>query len=717
MQANRTTAHAPATGFSPTDILYIVFRHKWKILVLTLIGLGAAATVYLTTPPLYKSQAKLLVRYVVERNGVDEFDSQVEPGGRGAGTVVMQSEIDIIKSWDVAEKVAETLGPKSILPDAEDPSIEAAASAVMGGLSAESPKLSHVIVVSYSNENPEVSQRVLRSIVDVYLEKHIEVHRSVGAYEFVSQRTDQMRLRLRETSEKLAKMKKDAGILSLSSSLQGVDNGLSATQQELLSAEAALAAQQARVDELSSAPDVEDSDENASDSTADAGMDSSVPARYKALVDRLSSSRRKQFELLARYTPQSEKVRINQAEIASLESQRRALESEYPALAGSEGPVISPAAERAALAAAQARVEALKARLASLQKRAGELVDLGQEIEEMERKQASEAQNYQMLESSLEKARIDEMLDPSRIPNISEVQEPSPPVREVGDQKKILLGLAGGGLALGLGIAFLIEMFLDKSVRRSFELEKSFGIRQMISIPELKLTKGKDKALAVNGDHPGGAPWDKGHSIRGYSDAIRDQLVYSFEMENVTHKPKMVGVTGCNKGAGVTTLACSLAASLSETGDGKVLLVDVNTPNASAHPFLGGRPAQTLDDTLQKNGQQELETSSDNLYVATVSSGSESDRFIPKNLFKLMPKVRASDFDYIIFDMPPVGQMSPTATLGGFMDKMLFVVESEKSNREVVKRAHDALVAGRADVLGVVNKARPTVPHWIESHA
>ena len=53
-----------------------------------------------------------------------------------------------------------------------------------------------------------------------------------------------------------------------------------------------------------------------------------------------------------------------------------------------------------------------------------------------------------------------------------------------------------------------------------------------------------------------------------------------------------------------------------------------------------------------------------------------------------MPKLKASDYDYIIFDMPPVNQISITPRLAGFMDMVLLVIESEKTDREVVKRAH-----------------------------
>ncbi len=57
---------AQPSGLSPQDILYVLFKHKKKILTSAVIGIAAAAAVFLLYPTVYESQAKLLVRYVVD---------------------------------------------------------------------------------------------------------------------------------------------------------------------------------------------------------------------------------------------------------------------------------------------------------------------------------------------------------------------------------------------------------------------------------------------------------------------------------------------------------------------------------------------------------------------------------------------------------------------------------------------------------------------------
>lgn len=173
-------------------------------------------------------------------------------------------------------------------------------------------------------------------------------------------------------------------------------------------------------------------------------------------------------------------------------------------------------------------------------------------------------------------------------------------------------------------------------------------------------------------------------------------------------------MTGFSEGAGASTLAAGVAAALSETGDGKVLLVDVNATHGEVHPFFEGRPAASLTSAIQP--QASLPSAADNLYLATVNQPhAKVAQLGLKKFFALVPNLKASDFDYIIFDLPPLSQMSPTVGLAALMDKVLLVVEAEKTNRDVVKRGYRELVGARADVAVVLNKTRSYGPNWLES--
>jgi len=103
--------------------------------------------------------------------------------------------------------------------------------------------------------------------------------------------------------------------------------------------------------------------------------------------------------------------------------------------------------------------------------------------------------------------------------------------------------------------------------------------------------------------------------LHPYYETLRDRLLHYFQVKGMTHKPKLVAITSCGKGSGVTTLASGLAASLSETGDGNVLLVDMNFEQGAAHPFYRGKPKLGLPDVFE-NTKRDAAMVGENLYLA-----------------------------------------------------------------------------------------------------
>ena len=109
---------------------------------------------------------------------------------------------------------------------------------------------------------------------------------------------------------------------------------------------------------------------------------------------------------------------------------------------------------------------------------------------------------------------------------------------------------------------------------------------------------------------------------------------------------------------------------MSETGDGNVLLVDMNLEHGAAQQFCPGKPSCELDAALENETRQSALIQS-NLYVVSGSTnGDRLSRMLPKNFANLMPRLKASDYDYIIFDMPPIARTGVTQRLSSFMDMM-----------------------------------------------
>jgi Mrp family chromosome partitioning ATPase len=197
-----------------------------------------------------------------------------------------------------------------------------------------------------------------------------------------------------------------------------------------------------------------------------------------------------------------------------------------------------------------------------------------------------------------------------------------------------------------------------------------------------------------------------------YFEAVRDRLVFYFETRRVHHKPKLIAITSPERGAGGSTIAAGLAAVLSDCGDANVLLVDMkNEDFAEARPLLEGHRSLPLGEALKNSRGAE----GGNLALATITAHGESvRRFIPKKFYDMIPEFRASRYDYIIFDMPPLSQTSVTLPMVGFMDKVLLVVEAEKTDSEVIRRMVTELEEVKAKVSVVFNKGRSYVPTWLK---
>ena len=530
------------------------------------------------------------------------------------------------------------------------------------------------------------------------------------------------------------------------------------------------------------------------------------------------------------------------------------------------------------------RIAGLRARLgietnelAQIRDRGTNLVRLEVDISKLERDEAMEVQRLNHIEQTMQNAAIASDLGPGKVSNISTAEQPTPPAPNLKKTQKIIAGLAAGGVALGLGLAFVLEMVLDRSFKRPQEVVSKLSLPFFLSVPylnghaKLRLPKpsqevkllpegaeerfgvppsGGTAAAAPNGGvgedqfgvppsggsataapnggvgedqfgvpplggsataapnggvgedqfgvppsggsataapnggvgedqfgvppsggsataapnggvgedqfgvppsggsataapnggvgedqfgvpplggsatsaPNGGAlaparqglfvPGDENPVWRPFHETLRDRLIAYFEMLNLTHKPKLVALTSCHRGAGVSTLATGLASLLSETGDGNVLLVNMNSEEGDAHQFYKGKPNLGLDDLFEKEqANREHALVQENLYVIRESSNRDKlPAILPKRFSHLVTKMKASDYDYIIFDMPPVTQISVTPRLARFMDMVLLVVESEKTDRDVAQRAASLLTESRAHVGVVMNKNRTYVP-------
>src|SRR5205807_8273782 len=125
-----------------------------------------------------------------------------------------------------------------------------AASAISLNLKVISNKGSNIIFVSYKNHDPQMAMLVLQELLSRYFVKHLEVHRSAGAFDFVTQQTDQVRGRLNQTEDALKSLKEKTGIASFKEGSAAITTEAGKTKEQLNAAEADLAEQQALANQI-----------------------------------------------------------------------------------------------------------------------------------------------------------------------------------------------------------------------------------------------------------------------------------------------------------------------------------------------------------------------------------------------------------------------------------------------------------------------------------
>jgi len=763
-------AGSPAS-ITPSDIYYTLFRHKWKIVICATIGFIAAAAIYLYYPKSFSSQARLFIRYVEKGKApISAEDNNRVQTVDNRGDSIINSELQIITSMDLALQIAEKLGPDRILEDPTKKHETAdAGKKIRDALSVSVPRNSSVIAIQFSHPDESLTQPVLQELIDSYLVKHSETRSAGQLTSFINQQAEQYRTRVAKTEAELKDALDRAGVFSLDEGKADQNSKISRLRGALMDSTAELAARKAGLKQLEALSTPKSiNPENDTETTPESfeQIDQGTLQAYASIQARLDLLLRNERDLLMKYTLGNAQVQSIQTQIE--ETRQRNLEEKHPMLIATaptrsqfssspQNPGIDFRAEAIQVAALESKINVLESQLAQLLQEAEKLSSIEIEIQELLRRKTVEEEQYRYFSQSREEAKIDQAFGAGAVNGIGIVQLPSPPQSNATDSMKFAGIAAIGGLALGLVWPFLIELYLDRSIKRPIDVKRSLKIPLFLSIPDSssrryqKLLKKRGmhdavrrakraksnkteepfnpsspalKAAAkaepekyssstpasVNGE---AGPMDGDHTLQPYYEALRDRMIGFFEGRGLVHKPKLIGLTGIGDEPGTTTVAAGLASTLSKTGEGNVLLVDMTLGQESAKQFYHGKAVTNLEDLLDEI-PKEKKNEGKLVVAAEGSNGYKLPKILPNRFNDLVPKLKASDFDYIIFDMPPVSPISVTPRLASFMDSVLMVIESEKATKDVVQRATELLEKTNQNVGAILNKTKSYVPSSLQ---
>ncbi len=764
MNPKQKNSAPPPASITLRDVYYVLFRHKWLTAVLIAVGVASGLAVYCLWPFPYISEAKLYIRYVQDPAAPVEMEGHANvrsPDDRGAN--ILNTELEMLASLDTAKAAASSIGPEKILgqsiPSGAASQYEAQAGlTILGHLKAEVPAKSDLIVLHYSAKDPALAQQVLYALIAAYKSNYVTNHLSMGfGGDYLQEQTDLAKQHLEETMKTLETNKQSLGVTSMPDSMKNVTDEIYKTQDsivQLLSDTAETAATIKDLKERLASTATNASQTNVPTSlTPVAAVEPPTPdvlAKYQSLNTALSVKRAEEEKLRSQLTTNNPLVQnaITQREVA--EDDVRQFEDHNPGLAavksiGAGGvAVMGPAADpKSALEYAETRQHSLAARftvltnqLSLLKNQAIKLDAAEDDITKAQTDEEVAEAKYKHYLFSLEQSRID--AGNKALPIIT-AEQPTPGLHESAKILKAAGGVLGFFCALAFGLPFLIEMVLDQSFKQPMDVKARIDAPFFITIPKTngrhnlaELTRANPAGLlTANGSTPHAAgedsgavqsqngstvaPWNERRELRPFFETLRDRLMTYFEMINLTHKPKLVAVTSCSQGAGVTTTAAGLASSLSEIGEGNVLLVNMSARDGEAHHFYKGKRDCQIEEVLAAEKRDQAQVR-DHLYVVKEMGSTESlPRVLPKRFSHLVPLMKASDYDYIIFDMPPISEISITPRLARFMDMVLLVIESGKTSHEAGTRAAALLAESKTNVGLVLNKNRSYLPKRLQN--
>src|SRR5271169_2370363 len=200
-------------SFTARDVVAIGFRHQ-RVMVLCFVGvvLGVLlSAVFLPTK--YRAETKLLVK----RERVDPIVSPEQNAPMmfkdTVGEEEINSEVELIQSQDVLQKVVTTCGldSKKLLSgllhpgETQQQRTDRAILQLRGDLQLEVIKKTNVISIAYESHKPELAQKVLATLDKAYLDKHLEVHHPPGQAEFFEQEAAKYKQEMMSVENQLAK--------------------------------------------------------------------------------------------------------------------------------------------------------------------------------------------------------------------------------------------------------------------------------------------------------------------------------------------------------------------------------------------------------------------------------------------------------------------------------------------------------------------------------
>lgn len=688
--------------------LLATFRRRLKLfLALALLVFVVVVVLTLRATPLYTSTASVMIDNRTEQ----VVDTEAVLSGLPADTATVDTEVEVLKSRQLAERVVAALdldqdpefnsalrepglfgqitgGVRSLFgaaaPDAADAQLseieaqkqrERVVDTVRERLEIRRVGLTYVMGVSFTSPNPEKAARIANAFAENYLLEQLqakfEATRQANAW--LNSRLAEIRTEVIEAETAVEQYRNANNLLSAS--------GATLTEQEISTYNTQLAtvrAQQAE-DEARLATARQQLARGSTGEDVGEALGSTVVQQLRARRAEVSG---RVADLSSRYGPRHPDMVRVERELADIDAQ---IQAEI-------GRIVSNL---------EARVQVSRQRTASMQ---GSLAgargtlaannNASVRLNELQRNAESSRTLYQGLLDRFKETTSQEGLEESDARIVSRAIIPTAP-----SSPNVPLNLALGlilAVAAGAGAVVLSEM-LDAGMSTGEDVETKLGLPHIGSVPLVSsVADAKDLGLAP-------ADYLLAKPLSAFSEAIR-ALRTSILFSRVGRPVRLVMVTSTLPGEGKSTTAVCLARSAAQAGQ-SVVIVDCDLRRRAVNRLFGVEPESGLLDVL--NGTTSLEAA---LYLDAASGAHvlplTNNSFTPKDVFNseamdtLLTRL-GQTFDLVILDTAPVLAVADTRILASKADTVVFLTRWRTTPQKAITNSLKLLNKAGAHVAGV----------------
>ena len=199
---------------------------------------------------------------------------------------------------------------------------------------------------------------------------------------------------------------------------------------------------------------------------------------------------------------------------------------------------------------------------------------------------------------------------------------------------------------------------------------------------------------------------------------VYDSILWRIDAKYSANETMVVGLTGCARKSGTSTIAANLAMRASSQQRGRVLLVDANWDGSNLPKAFKVEPGPGLYDILSGEiSPRECEPVEVAENLDVLSSGKlegTGAMHVRHQLAEEMLADLKTDYSMILVDLPFAEELRCALPLARELDGVLLVTRFETVKQKQAQRIMQRLEQDGIDVWGsVLNRRRDYLPQWL----